>query len=219
MNGLLRPALRRVLVGAALLGLSLATAPDAGGDGGAATRSTGWHVEVRVVRVTTSAATVEHAPALPGSRPDGTTTAAWPDLLAALKARGTTQIVMDRSGSAVSGAPISLEQRQSENVLATIRADRGNTQLEARPLATGATVWLLVAGASDALPPRLDYDASVEWARASPQRTAPITSLAKWKGAHAPVGDATLVLRHAEQDGLGGGTEVYVLIELRRRAD
>ena len=193
------------LVGAGLWGSSaLARAEDP-----AERSAITWRFDVRVLRLSTACATVEQAPTLPGMTACGVTTATWAALLAALKARGSTQIVMDRNVTGLSDRAFSVGQTQTENVMAVRRTDGTSTITEALPFMSAANVDLVVDRDGGR---RLEYGVNITWAKAAAHTAAPISVRTEWKGAQMLQGDGTLVLRHAEQDGQETGTEIYVLI-------
>lgn len=171
---------------------------------------TTWRFDVRVLRLTTACATVEQAPTLPGMTPSGVTIASWAELLAALKARGSTQIVMDRNVTGLSDRAFRVGQTQTESVLAVRRTDGTSTITEASPFMSAADVDLVVDRDEGR---QLEYGVVLIWAKTAAHTTVPITMRTEWKGAQMLHGDGTLVLRHAEQDrNPPVGTEIYVLI-------
>jgi hypothetical protein len=196
------------LLGALALGATSGRAEDAPSAAEAA-----WRFDVRVVRVEAQAPMVERAPTLPGQQPDGTLAAPWGDVLAALKQRGTARILMDRSGTGLVSRTVSLDQSHVEQVMTTVRTDGDKTFVESRPLHRGAGVSLTRLGGADSGATTLDYQVAVDWRAATSGDGK--TSKTSWRGAYRHEPGRMLLLRHAEQDGKGGGVEVYVLIEGR----
>jgi hypothetical protein len=169
--------------------------------------------DVRIVRVQVPAKSVETAPALPGADDLGSTTASWSDLLAALQKRGTTQVVLDRSATALAGVPCALTQTQIWNEMQTRRTDTMNTQRESAPVKVGAEVQLTAQVSPVGV--SLQYMVQVDWI-ARDNTGSPRMENATWRGAYGSGAPGTLVLRHAQQDDVDQGTEIYVLVSWRR---
>jgi hypothetical protein len=167
-----------------------------------------WRFDIRVLRVTSSYATVEQAPTLPGMTSFGVTAATWAELLAALKARGSTQIVMDRNVTALPDRPFSVVQSWTKNVLMPTRSTGVVSERVASPVSSGVDVRLTFNAATGLL----EYALDLRWTDV-PQQVEPVSSATSWTGTQSLAGDGTLVLRHADQERApSGGTEVYVLI-------
>ena len=178
-----------------------------------AQKPTTLRYDVRVVRISVPAKTVESAPSLPSTNDLGVSNAPWSELLAALQKRGTTQVVMDRSTTSLPGHAATLGQTQIWNVLTTRRADAITVNREAAPVNVGADAQLVTSAAPSGI--ALQYEAKVTWIVPN-DREYPKLETASWRGAIALESAGTLVLRHAQQDDANQGTEIYVLISWRR---
>lgn len=204
-----------VVVGLACFASCLArSAPARAEDAVEAQQPTTLRYDVRVVRISVPAKTVESAPALPSTNDLGVSSAPWSELLAALQKRGTTQVMMDRSTTSLPGHSATLGQTQIWNVMRTTRSDLSNASREAAPVNVGADAQLVTpAGPSGTA---LQYEAKVVWIVPN-DRDFPKLETASWRGAIAlESSPGTLVLRHAQQDDTTQGTEIYVLISWRR---
>ncbi len=167
-----------------------------------------WRFDIRVLRVTTPYATVEQAPALPGMTPSGVTSAAWAELLAALKTRGSTQLAMDRNVTALPDRLFSVTQSWTRNLLTLQRSAGAVNERVAAPAQSDVEAQLTFEAATG----RLDYHLEVRWTDV-PQQSEPVSIRTSWKGCHIMQGPGTLVLRHADQERApSGGSEVYALI-------
>jgi hypothetical protein len=81
-----------------------------------------WVYDLRVVRVDPPAAEVVEtaARATPAAVTGATTTTPWADLLAGLKDRGRTTILLDQRGSAVEGGATEFHQQRRRSVLSLV---------------------------------------------------------------------------------------------------
>lgn len=172
-----------------------------------------WVYDVRVVRVDTSdAAVVETAtPWKATGASAASTTSAWSDLLASLKARGRTTILLDQRVTAGDGIPTEVKHKRKRPVLA-LRVRSGNAETwETSFIETGTSGELVATARS------LQYAIDVTWEDAPKADGTGSLGSASWKGTRfGGTAAETLVLSHrqqqvsesAEQHGL----EIYVFI-------
>ena len=177
-----------------------------------------WAFDVRVVRVDTSAEQVESAPTWPQAAGESGTVATWPEILTALKRRGATRIMMDRSSTSGEGqeARVSHYRDRSALVVQT-RSDTGASVQAPYPSKEGVEVALNLGSAPQ-------YRVEVSWVDDRLVRAGEHLpgEQAKWSGRAPPLDRGTLVLRHAQQvpgnQGALVGTEVYVFLTCRKVA-
>lgn len=170
--------------------------------------ATTWRFDVRVLRLTTDYSTVEQAPTLPGMTPVGVTTATWAELLTALKARGQTQIVMDRNVTALPDRPFHVTQSWTRNIMTLGKTTGTVSERVALPATSGVDAYLTL----DAATGRLEYKLDVRWTDVPPQGE-PVSITTNWQSSQLLQGYGTLVLRHADQERApSAGTELYALI-------
>lgn len=213
----LRPAILGLLALCAG-GLLLENGARAGDGPSAPPLPTTWVYDVRVVRVdATAPATVEAAPPWqPPGATGATTKAAWADLLAGLKARGRTTILLDQRVTALHQEKTELKQ-DWRRVALTLRTRQdglqGKTEL--------SDASYVETGTRGELTPSFDglrYQFEVRWEEAPPTEAgAPLGSVS-WRGSHSslPSGE-TMVLSYRQQlatgkDGGAPGLELYVLV-------
>jgi len=209
----------RRLIPAALALLALGTmglliGPGARAEEGTATPKlpATWVYDVRVVRVDADAAVVEVAPSWePAGASGATTTSTWADLLAGLKARGRTTILLDQRSTTWSDVKTALKQERRRPLL-TLRNRNGPTDIwEASYVETGAKAELVSTSHG------LSYDVNVRWEEAPGEGgLAPLGST-EWSGACSDLkAGETLVLSHRQQQVAQPpgpqGLEIYVFI-------
>lgn len=190
--------------GGALVVLALGFAP-----AGAAPEEAGpppaWMFDVRVVRVDLGdGERAEQRPAFQAA--DRSTSDLAPGaLLDALKARGTTRLLLDQRVTTVEGRRCVAQQELHESHLALQFRDASNEQHRPTALRTGAIAQFVPTSEG------LGYEVRLEWAGAA-QPAGTALHLARWEGTHPLPEGRTLVLHHAQQHAQGAATEVYVLI-------
>ncbi len=216
-------ARRRIVVGFSLVALAaVAVIAEPGAraeDAAAAKPRVGtWVYDVRVVRVDSTISTaVEAAPAWqPMGASGATTTATWADLLAGLKARGRTTILLDQKVTAVDRTATEFKQERRRPVL--VLQDRVSSS------AVGGdnerrSVSYVPSGANGQITPYpegLEYRVDVSWEERPAADGMVSTGSASWRGSHSALtAGATLVLSHREQIGTAEasqGFEIYVLV-------
>lgn len=172
-----------------------------------------WVYDVRVVRVdTTDPAVVETAPPWKAAGTSAASTSSpWSDLLAGLKARGRTTILLDQRVTAGDGIPTEIKHRRKRSVLA-LRARAGNAETWETSFLESGTSGELVATAHG-----LHYTIDVTWEDAPKADGTGSVSSASWKGTRFGGAPAeTLVLSHRQQQVSESaeprGLEIYVFM-------
>jgi hypothetical protein len=171
-----------------------------------------WIYDVRLVRVDPAAAEGAEK-AGPFAKANGTTTSAsWPEALAALKNRGQTTLLMDQRVTALEGTKAEAKMVRSLPVLAAAFQDKANRQLRSARLQTGCNAALTTTGAS------FFYDVEVKLALHPPTDDMGAPEMTtRWSGSHTTLSGKTLVLHSREQilsaDGKSQrAVELYALI-------
>lgn len=203
-------ALGMLLVGAAI-------APGARAEGEARPAPATWIVDLRVVRVDASAATVAAAPDWQDPART-TTTLPWPQLLTSLGARGATKILLDQRGTVTEGSAIELEwvrKRPTEAVRNRTSMSDGSATTLSELTYVESGVRGRVEATQTGLTYKLDVSSDVPTTASTP-RTEQVT----WRGSHRRLADdETLVLQLREQAldaaNVPKGTEVYVFLSAR----
>lgn len=172
-----------------------------------------WAFDVRVVRVeTTTAETVE----TPWTPTDGTTTKLpWSDLLAALKKRGVTTVLLDQRITGLTNRPVEAMQQRDQQIRQFQNADLHNERWQSSNLRSGVKAVLKPTSAW------LEYQVVVNWMlRPREEDLRALLCTASWKGDHPGLEGDTLVLSYREQvehlDGERRGVEIYAFVTGRR---
>lgn len=185
-----------LVTGAALLAaFSLMSGDAARADDGAKQSVKGvWVTDIRVVRVDPATAAGAEAPS-PFPELTGTTISLpWPEILARLKKRGTTTILLDQRATALTGHKCVLAEEYTTPLMAPISEDINNRQLRSMPIRTGCTYEQTVSDAT------FDYQARVRGALTAPApKKPPVQYTVTWGGSHPCLHGQTLVLRHRRQ--------------------
>jgi hypothetical protein len=218
MNSLHRVPALLTLLALGALGLLVGSAARAE-DGAAARQGSATSVyDVRVVRVDPVESTVlEVAPPWqPVVAVGATTSVAWADLLAGLKRRGRTTILLDQRVTAIGGVPAEFKQERKCAVLMlsdrTVQDTAAKTETwRSMYNATGTSGQLVTT------PDGLQYRVEVLWdERPTADGTAPMGNTS-WKGSYSNLkAGETLVLSHRQQQVAGTepiqSIEIYVLV-------
>jgi hypothetical protein len=201
------------LLAVVVLGLDALRAPPGAAEDAPAAA---WIFDTRIVRVDAERREVaESAPSLLDLS-TSTVRAEWPALLEALKARGTTRVLLDQRVTAFEGHKAQVEHEIQAAHLFTVFASQTDEQRRSAPLTTGAHAsYVAQAGGG------LDYEVVVNWALAVGGTTGNTTMRTRWTGTHGPLGAGeTLVLHHrAQGDGasaLPPAAEIYAFVTARR---
>jgi hypothetical protein len=181
-------ALRALLGGLLLLGAASLGIPAArGGE----SEPTAWVVDARIVRVDlVDPAAAEQTPF---QEPDGLEARTFPDLLGALKERGTTTLLLDQRVTALSGTTAEAKRQRTRWIEQFQRRDVNNENWIGSALNESASVQV-VCGET------CEYTVDVEWLLPleAEGMTEPLVRSA-WKGRLVARPGRTLVLRQAEQ--------------------
>ena len=179
--------------------------------------------DVRVVRVDPADPTVVEAPPpwQPGGAAAATTTLPWADLLAGLKARGRTTILLDQRVTATDGTPTEFKQerrRAAQTLRHRNAMNDAKTEVWETTFAESGASGELVVG-----PDGLRYRVDVRWDERAAMDEVASAESASWRGSHAPFPTGeTLVLSHRQQHLSGEGVlralELYVLVTASRVA-
>ena len=201
--------------------------PDARGSTGSLSQV----FDIRMVRVEAShpEGIEQPCPLLSGSAT--TTQASWPEILAALKKRGKTTVLMDARTTTSPGKVTKVsEERQVPVILPQSRVERAgqaaSENLAAARLRTGCKAELVVSeGARPGAPSVafLEYKLETRGTMSAtlPGATGPTESLHVWQGTHPALSGETLVLSHRQQVITPGedaprGVEIYCLVSATR---
>jgi hypothetical protein len=205
--------------GCGSLAAVLVVAASLAGDGARAEEgaAAAWVFDVRVVRVEArDASVVEKGPAWAdgGSHPIVST--AWPELLAALKERGTTLLALDRRITVVGAREAEVVETHMRTLQRFERRDQHNASFVSGAVETGTKAKL---GPGDPL----GYEVEVKWEIPAADPDVPLVALTRWKGTCASLDDGrTLVLVHRAQVPSGARdappvpVEVYAFVTGRR---
>lgn len=187
--------------------------------------------DIRMVRVETShpEGIEQPCPLLSGDA--STTRASWPEILAALKKRGKTTVLMDARTTTYPGRLTKVsEERQVPVILVQSRIQKAGQpaaeNLAAARLRTGCKAELVVSegalpgAASVAL---LEYKLETRGTMSAtfPGAASSTETLHSWMGAHPALNAETLVLTHRQQVFTPGedaprGVEIYGFISVAR---
>ena len=162
-----------------------------------------WVFDVRVVRVDLASPEVTESP-VPWETSSPMVSMPWTDVLAHLKSRGTTTLLLDQRGTSVWNEPLSLVQTHDVQIRAFQSQDVSNERWGSSTLTFGCAANLAPLGGK-----HLQYDIEAKWLidRVKPSER-PIVSMTRWKGTTPPLAGKTLGLSYREQ--------VEVLGEARR---
>jgi len=213
-----RPLFALLLLGLSVLalGAGIARPPSVGAEEETPARASEgqWVFDLRVVKVVGDEALAEQEAAWAGGDAgEPIVRTAWPELLAAVKERGATTILMDRRVTALDGIPVDVVQTRSEQLEVFDRRDQNNEFWKGSILNNGCQAKLL---------PRqhLEYEVSVHWSQSRAADTFPLQSSSTWHGHALHFEGSTLVLGHREQVDLGGEApvtvEIWVFLGARR---
>ncbi len=191
--------MRTYVTGFAALVLMLSGALFVGGDAAEAEDGKlrklpkAWVYELRIVRVDPADPKASEAGS-PFPELQGTTLGlGWPDILARLKQRGTTRVLMDTRVTARAGVRSTTLEESTTPVMAINSQDRNNEQYRAQMIRQGCSFTQTTV-------PDLTYDLQVRGALDAPGRMrAPVSYSVAWKGTHPLLDGRTLVLEHRQQ--------------------
>jgi hypothetical protein len=171
-----------------------------------------WVYDVRVVRVDPTASTVlEAAPTWKSASPaDATTIATWSDLLAGLKGRGRTVILLDQRLTGIESVPTNFSQRRKRMVLSLQQRATNAEHWSSSYVETG-TSGHLKAGSGG-----LHYGLEVSWEETPTEDGSGPLGSVSWEGSHTTfAAGQTLVLSHRQQqvqEGQSPGLEIYAFV-------
>jgi hypothetical protein len=161
-----------------------------------------WVYDLRVVQVDApSPEAVEGAPALtPTEANAATVRTGWPDILATLKARGNTTLLIDRRLTSVGGSA-EVTQRWTRNALVLSHRAGDMSQWTHQLITTGVDAKITTSGGA------VEYRISIqsELAPESGPEGSAVQGSATWSGTHPSLSGSTLVLGHREQVRVRGG--------------
>ena len=175
--------------------------------------------------MTAAPETIENpCPILSGA--DTTTQLGWPEILAALKKRGATQVLMDQRITGAPGQRVRCNQeRQVPVIMPQTRVKQptgGQTEnLSAARIRMGCKADMIAhrAGPSDG---RLEYKLEVRGVLAKTSQAAegPTETLTTWEGSHPGFAKRTLVLTNRQQvrdpvAPAAQGVELYCFVTRR----
>ena len=186
--------MKSVLACTAVLGtlLLLSVGPAGAGDGAPAAGV--WIFDVHVVRVDSPHPEVAEQ-ASPFAELEGATLGLpWPELLARLKLRGGTTLVLDQRVTAMPGHTARLNTDRTTPVLAVATESGDTAQRRAQLVRTG--VKFEATAADDQLLYALEIRGV---ARTPTERDAVAETTITWNGTHPPLDGRTLVFHHREQ--------------------
>ena len=219
--------MRTLFVGAlALACLTIGSVGLPGDDARAEPDAKGAAVEVfdvRIVRVVTAVPeTIENpCPILSGT--DTTTELGWAEVLAALKKRGATQVLMDQRVTGAQGQLVRANQERQVPVIAPqsrVKKTSGEASenLAAARMRMGCKADL-IAATGQAHGGRIEYKLEVRGVlpKTSQAAEGPTETLTTWEGSHPPFAKRTLVLTNRQQARDPGasaaqGIELYCFV-------
>lgn len=181
---------------AALLGLGLvgATPTAQAEDGAEGTRV--WVYEVRIVRVDPSEAAASEAGSPFPELERTTIDLPWKTILARLKARGTTRVLMDTRITAMDGIKTHTREEASTPIVALNFEDWNNQQYRSQIIKQGCSFEQTTTGV-------LQYALQVRGTVTPPaSRRPPAQYVVDWQGTHPVLDGRTLVLEHRQQVAL-----------------
>ena len=168
-----------------------------------------WVYDIHLVRVdTTTPEVVEAAPAFLGA---GTTvTESWAALLAKLKDRGQTTVLLDQRITSLPGSEILVRDTGDRQIEQFSRRDRNNETWQSSTLSSGASVKLKTTD-------HVAYSIEFKWMLDREEgELRPLLSTASWSGMHTLLDGRTLALRYAKQVRLEHreprGVELYAFV-------
>ena len=212
MSKPLLTALTLVLI-AGLLPASSVRGEEGPGTSDAAT----WLFDVRLVRVDAPTPEAVESPAPWEGAGACTTSLTWPEILAQLKTRGRTTLLLDQRITALAGSEALASQTGDRQIQQLQSRDFNNERWSSAPLVTGGTAKLRV-GDGDAL----TYQLEARWE--IPSNEDGVRSLlrtSKWAGTFRAIPNGgTLALTYREQIRTWGearvGTEIHAFVTMRR---
>lgn len=179
-----------------------------------------WTFDVRAVRVDASSPDIveKHAPWEVDAQGREVASPAvdlpWTKILAALKERGQTTILVDQQLTGVKGQEVDMIQNRDHQVRTFQGADINNERWIGSVVSTGTKAKLLVGDV-------FEYEAEVRWAHSTKEPIGGLpTGMVRWRGSYAVESGETLVLHHRNQKASPGvesnGIELYVFLTARR---
>jgi hypothetical protein len=197
------------LLGAAALLLLSPTPRARAGDPPAAPAGV-WVHDVRVVRVDlTHPETAEQAGPFPELGQGTTITLPWNVVLARLKERGRTTLLLDQRVTAMPAVKSTAQEERNVQVVQEVQEDQHVTTWRAQNVKTGVRFTQTSTAESMA------YELEVKDVVAPPvDKTSPTETVVSWNGTHPPLRGTTLVLHHRRQvmalrDAAPCGVELY----------
>ena len=205
-----------VVTVACLVG-ALSLRPAEGEDTEAGQAQDVWMFDVRVVRVDAATPEAVETPTLWEAVDSCTVDSPWPLLLAHLKARGKTTLLLDQRITALGGTEALISQTGDRQFEQLQSRDLSNERYAPAPVVTGATAKMRVADGS-----ALNYQVEARWViRPGVDRVRPMMRASKWAGTYRAIPNGrTLVLSYREQIDTWGesrvGTEIHAFLTMRR---
>jgi hypothetical protein len=200
-------ALGLLLAAAALVGPGAARA----GDEEASPPEGVWVFEVRVVRVDPATPETSEAPSALESVTGTTVKTGWPEILAVLKKRGKTTLLLDQRLTTLHGTKGQLNSERSVPILALNSEDMHNAQKRSATVKTGCKFEATVTE-------HMTYRLEARWTLDAPGGDhGPPQLTTQWQGSHPALKGDTLVLSYREQVDQGAGkaaraVEIYGLV-------
>ena len=181
--------------------------------------------DLRIVRVETPVPEGIEAPCPILTGAETTTSASWPDLLAAVKKRGRARILLDRRITSAPGQLAKAYEERQVPIIApqsrTREADGAvRENLAAARYRSGCKLDLVTSQRPDGV--WLGYKVEVRGVleAMSKEATAATETLHTWEGGHRSFTGRTFVLTHREQvqdpgDAAARGVELYCFVTMR----
>ena len=180
---------------------------DDGEDGAAGV----WVYEVRVVRVDPAVAETSETPSTLESATGTTVKMGWPEMLAALKQRGRTTVLLDQRITKLEGVKGYAMTERAVPIVSIASSDINNTQKRSATIKTGCKFEATTTT-------HLQYNLEAKWILDAPGGDfGPPQQVTGWNGTHPNLSGETLVLSYREQVDQGPGkaaraVEIYGLI-------
>ena len=152
-----------------------------------------WLYEIRIVRVDPKAAADSEAGSPFPELSDTTIDLPWAAVLARLKERGRTTVLMDTRMSAETGIKTEVSDERITPIVALNFQDRNNEQYRAQPIKEGCSFEQTTAT-------QMTYRLQVRGTATPPVSMKPTAQyLVQWQGTHPRLAGRTLVLEHRQQ--------------------